>query len=76
MYPMSEKNEVLVVFSGERDNERVEAVCAAQEQVDALFGERGVEKGKNPHFPDEHWGKNDFNGGLDRWTVVSVPFRQ
>lgn len=71
-----EPSQVLVVISGERGTETVEAVCARQAQVEVLFAERGVRKGANPHFPDEFWGRNDFNGGLDQWTVVSAPFRQ
>jgi hypothetical protein len=67
-------DEVLVVISGERDNETVEAVAESQEQVDALFEAKGVAKGVNPYFPDEHYGRNDFNGGLDQWWVVRVPF--
>lgn len=67
-------DEVLVVISGERGTEAIQAVCRSQEQVDALFKERGVAKGVNSYFPDEYWGVDESSGGMVEWGVVAAPF--
>jgi|GEM_PF-6899304 len=65
--------EVLVVISGERGTERIEAVAETQEQVNTLFEERGVAKGVNSYFPDDFWGEEE-SGLKVEWKVIKAPF--
>lgn len=65
--------EVLVLISGERGSEYTEAVAHSQGEAERYLKDRGVAKGRNPHFPDEYWGPGSGCSYEVGWSIVPAP---